>query len=889
MAPSMLIRWVDMARLRVRSVFRNERVDDELDREMRAHLEHQIDENVARGMTPDDARFAALRSFGGVEQMKEEARDARGVSFIDNLGRDLRYTLRGLVREPMLVLAATASIALGVGGNLAVFSLAKNLLFAAPDVRRPQELVTIRVSHGSHASYQRWLDIQASGVLADVTGYSIEKQLNWLNGDAAVSITPMFVAANFFDVTGVPFSRGRGFSAGEARAESDPHLVVVTYAFWQREMVGDSAVIGRGLVLNGESYTILGVLAPRLRSVAGFGIAPNVYVPLTRKLVPEMLIPGRGVVQLVGRLKPGQTVAQGRAALDAVDRSLGRLAGDTLWAGVQEFAPIGGPSRAKTLKPILGAFFALLALVSLSVLFIACANVAGLLIARGTTRRQEIAVRLALGGTRGRLLQQFLVEGFWLALLGTAFGLALSAGFMRLVNSIAFPIPMPLELHLAPDLPVFVCALGLVVLSMLLCALFPALNATRLSLTPALKREEPHYAHRRFTARAVLLTGQVTVSTVLLVTAFLFVRNLSLTQVTDPGFEVEHALVAALGFVQGREGMDHLTLLQTAVDRARGLPGVESAAYADAVPLTFNSGSSNGREARINGSAERRHVEYMLSAVGPGYFATLGIRPLQGREFLASDAVGSPPVAIVDDEFVRRYFAGRSPVGSEIQFPSDQPPAVFQIVGVVANSKHRTIGEDPRAALYIPLRQRAGRVDLAFVLMRTRNDPASMVTVTRQAIGELDRSMSVVVTPMRTSLAISLFPSQVGAAVLGTLGALGLVLAMFGLYAIVSYTVSRRIGEIAIRVALGATHGGIVRLVIRDASVLVGLGLLLGLGIAALVTRPLAAFLVAGLSPSDPLSFASTALAFVLVGMLASWLPARHATRVSPVIAMRAS
>jgi putative ABC transport system permease protein len=887
MSPSVLTRWLDVIPLRFRSVFRRTRVDAELDREMRAHLEHQIDENIALGMSPDNARFAALRAFGGMEQMKEQARDARGTAVIDNLARDLRYTLRGLLREPMLVLAATASIALGVGGNLAVFSLAKDLLFAPPDVRRPKELVTIRVSHGSHVGYQKWLDIKASDVLEDVAGYSIEKQLNWLNGDAAVSITPMFVTANFFDVTGIPFARGRGFSAAEARAETDPHLVVVSHSFWQRELAGDSAVIGRGLVLNGESYTVLGVLAPRLRSVAGFGISPSVYVPVASKLVPEMLIPGRGVVQLLGRLKPEQSVAQGRAAMDALDRRLGRLQGDTVWAGVQEFAPTGGPARAMTLKPIIGAFFVLLALVSLFVLLIACANVAGLLIARGTARRQEIAVRLALGGTRGRLLQQFLVEGFWLALLGSAFGLGLSAAFMRLVNGYSFPVPLPLELHLAPDVPVVVCALGLVVLSMLLCALLPALHATRLSLTPALKREEPHYAHRRFTTRAVLLAGQVTVSTVLLVTAFLFVRNLSRTQVTNPGFEVEHALVAEVGFVQGRPGMDHVTLLQAAVERVRALPGVESAAYADAVPLTIHNGSFNGRDARINASAQSEHVEFAQSAVGPGYFSTLGIRLLQGREFLSSDAVGAPPVVIVNEEFTRRYFAGRSPVGSTIEFPADKAPTAFQIVGVVANSKHRTIGEDQRPAFYVPLLQRPGDVDLAYVLMRTRSDPASLVTLARQAIGELDRSMAVDVEPMRASLAISILPSQIGAAVLGTLGTLGLVLAMFGLYAIVSYSVSRRIGEIAIRVALGATRSGIVRLVVRDASVLVGMGLLLGLGISALVTRPLAAFLVAGLSPSDPLSFGATALAFVVVALLASWLPARHATQVSPVIAMR--
>lgn len=879
-------RWLDVLRLRLRSLLRGERVDAELDRELRAHLEHQIDENVAHGMTPEDARLAARRAFGGIDQVKEEARDTRGVALIDNLARDLRYTLRGLPRQPMLLVAATVSIALGVGGNIAVFSLAKELLFAAPHARRPQELVQIGVSHGSHAKYQRWIDLEASGALAQIAGHGIEKQVNWLSGDAAVSITPMIVTANFFDVTGIPFSMGRGFSADEARAERDPRMAVVSHSFWRRELRGDSGAVGRAIVLNGESYTILGVLAPRLRSVAGYGITPAVYVALNRALVPEMHSPNATVVKLLGRLKPGQSLAQGRAAVDAWDRRLARLEGDTMYAGVQEFARAGALSGGKGAR-LAGAFFTLLGLVSLFVLFIACANVAGLLIARGTARRQEIAVRLALGGTRARLLQQFLVEGFWLALLGTVVGVALSVGFMRLVNGLTLPIDVPIELHLALDGPVFAYALGLVLISMLFCSLFPALNATRLSLTPALKREEPHYASRRFSARAVLLTGQVTISTVLLVTAFLFVRNLARAQVTDPGFEVEHALVAQIGFVYGRPDADHIALLDAAVERVSALPGVESVAYSNAVPLTMSGGSSNGRTARIDDSAESQHVEYSLSFVGAAYFATLGIRLLQGREFQTADRQGAPSVAIVNEEFVRRYFGGRSAVGSVLRFVGDTTAVPYQIVGVVANSKHIMIGEDQRAAFYLPLLQSAEEPEVAFVLARTRSDPASLVTAVRQTIGELDRSMAVAVEPMRTKLAFALLPSQIIAVLLGSLGALGLLLAMFGLYAIVSYSVSRRVREIAIRGALGATRGRIARLVTRDASALVAIGLVLGLGLAALVTQPLARFLVAGLSTTDPLTFVGTAAAFTLVSLLASWFPARRAARIDPAIAMR--
>jgi predicted permease len=881
-------RWLHVIRLRIRSLIHRDRVDSELDRELRAHVEQQIDEHIAAGMTPEAARLAALRAFGGVEQMKEESRDTRGVAFIENLARDLRYTLRGLLREPMLLLAATSSIALGAGGNIAVFSLAREFLLAAPDVRQPEELVQMRVSHSSHATYQRWLDLRASGAMEDIAGYSIEKQINWFAGDAAVSITPMLVTANFFDVVGVPMARGRGFSADEARAERDPRLAVVSHGFWQRELGADSGVVGRSITLNGEAYTITGVMAPRLRSVAGLGLAPPVYVAINRSLVPTLKSPDARLVALIGRLKPQQTLAQARAAVDAVDRRLSRLEGDTRFGGVQEFSRVGGLNDSKAGRTIAG-FFALLSLVSLLVLLIACANVAGLLIARGTARRREIAIRLAIGGTRSRLLQQFLVEGFWLALLGTVCGLGLSIALMQIVNGIALPIPLPIELHLAPDIPILAAAVGLVLLSTLVCALLPALKSTRLTLSPALKREEPRYGGRRFTTRGVLLVGQVTISTMLLVTAFLFVRNLTRSQVIDPGFEFEHGLVAQIGLVQGKSGEDHVALLQRAVDQLRELPGVQDAAFASAVPLTVHSGSSNGLEARIDDRPERQHVEFALSTVGPRYFSTLGIRVVRGREFASSDRTGAPLVAIVNEEFVRRYFDGANPVGRRLRLTGEPGAAqvTYEIVGVVANSKHNTIGEDQRAALYYPLLQHPDGMGLAFVFARARTDVATLLVPVRQAIGELDRAVAVEVEPLGTALAFAMLPSQIGAAVLGGLGTLGLVLATFGLYAIIAYNVNRRVGEIAIRSALGATRVGIVRLVIRDAAMLVTIGVTLGLGVAAFVTQPLVAWLVAGLSATDPLSFAGTAGVFLVVSVLASWIPARQATRVSPVIAMR--
>lgn len=882
-----MLRWLDVLRLRLRSLFKRQRVDDELDRELRFHLEQLTQENIARGMSPQDAHDAARRSFGNVSLTKEEVRDGRGVTAFENLARDLRYSLRGLLHSPMLLVTAAISIALGAGGNIAVFSLARELLFSVPDVRQPQTLVTMQVSHGSHATYQRWRDLDESGALDRIAGYSFERQLNWFSGDAAVSITPMIVTGNFFDVTGAPISLGRTFTETEARTELEPRLAVVTHAFWQQNLGQDSAVVGRQLLFDGEPYTVLGVLAPGLRSVAGFALSPGVYIAVNRSNMPEIASKEYNALALVGRLKPNQSLEQGRAAVDAADRRLGRIAGDSLYAGVQEFTRVGGLGGGKMTGAVT-LFIAMLGFVALLVLLIACANVAGLLIARSTARRRETAIRLAIGGTRRRLLQQYLTEGFWLALIGTAGGLFLSALVMRVVNGVPIPIPIPVSLHLTTDIPVLAAAAGLVVVSMLLCALLPALGATRRSVTAALKVEEPRYVHRKITPRVLLLTAQVTFSTLLLVTSLLFVRNLSRTEYTNPGFDVKRTLITQIGFPQRQSATDNLAALQRAADRLAAIPGVQSTAVTNAIPLTTQAGSHSGRSAILGDRAQEEHIEYIENRVGPGYFATIGIQVKQGREFAASDRAGAPGVVIVNEEFARQYFPGESPVGSRIRITGDKSDPAVEIVGVVATSKYYTLGEEPRGALFYPVAQRTGALSLAFVILHTVGDPAALITPVRRAVGELDRSNAVLVEPMQSALMFALLPSRIGAVMLGSLGALGLVLAAFGLYAIVAYNVSRRIKEIAIRGALGATRARILSLVARDVAVVVGIGVALGLGIAAIATKPLAVFLVAGLSATDPLSFLGTALLFGFVSLVAGWLPARSATRVSPAVAMRA-
>lgn len=882
-----MARWLDRLRLRLRSVLRTSQVDRELGRELRFHLERQIEENLAAGMSPAEARYAALRAFGPGARIEEECRDVRRVSFFRNLVQDLRCSRRSLARQPVLVAVATLSIALGVGANTTIFGLATGLLLSAPTAERPEQLVHIRMGRGSHVSYRDWRDLEESGALAGVAGYQIEREVNWRGPDTATALVPLIVTANFFDLLRVPAALGRGFSAEEARAERDPSVVVVSHGFWQRRLGGHPGVVGRTLVLNGRPYTVLGVLAAGLRSLPGYGVAPELYLPLGRSLMPDLDEPTAAAVQLVGRLREGQSLAEGRAALAAVGQRLARGYGEPHFAAVQQFTPVGGLGQIGEL-PMVGAFFGLLLVVVGLVLAIACANVAGLLLARGTVRQREIAVRVALGASRPRLVQQLLTEGLWLAILGTAGGLLLTLVLMQALAHVSLPLPLPFELRLSVDGRLLAYSLALVLATTVLCGLAPALQATRSAVVPALKQEEPRYAHRRFTLRGLLVTGQVAVSLVLLVTAVLFLRNLARTTAADPGFDPGRALVAQVAFVEGRytpEG--RAAFLERAVGHLRGLPGVEGATYAAGVPLTLRSGMTTGTDLRIEGRSEAVRVRYEENFVGPGYFETLGIPIIRGRGFRESDRPGAPPVTVINEEFARRYFGGQDPIGRRIWLPGHKESYPAEVVGMVGNGKHRTIGEEQQAAIYEPYLQRANRGRLVHILVRTRVSPDAVASPAGQVIGAMDGSAAVEVQTLSSALSFAFLPSRIGAALLGALGTLGLALAMAGLYAVVSYAVSRRTAEIGIRMALGASRGAIVSLVLKDGAILVATGLAIGLAAAALATRPLAIFLVTDLSPSDPLSFAGTTALLALVSLAASVTPARRAVRVDPAVVLR--
>jgi predicted permease len=880
-------RWLDILRLRVRSLARRDAADRELARELRFHLDERVAELVAEGMAPAEARRAAGREFGTLASIEQQCRDTRRVGAVANLVQDLRYACRSLRREPMLTVAATASIALGVGVNLSVFGVGHTLLFSRPTAHRPDQLVNVRTIGGSHTSHTVWRAFNDSGALAGIAGYTMDAETNWRGTDRTATVTALIVTANYFDLLNPPMSMGRGFSASEAEAGRGARLAVLGHQFWVTRLGGDASIVGRTIVLNGELFDVLGVLAPGTRSPAPFGAMPDVYVPITRGFVPSLDRVGSGHVQLIGRLRDGQSVDEGHAALAVVAARVAADLDDDRDAALRAFEPSGGPVQAREFREVVFFFLALL-VITMLVLTIACANVAGLLLARSAARAREITVRLSLGATRGRLVQQLLTEGFVLALIGVGLGLLLTTGVGALAAQVSLPLPFPVAFGVDFSGRLFWFAAALVVLSGVLSGLTPALHATRPALVPPLQQRTPSYGHRRFTLRGIIVAGQVAISVVLLVVTLLFTRNLALAHTLTPGFDVDRTLVAEVSFIDGRQGDRAMPAAAPMVERLRAIPGITAAAFAAGVPLTASGYNWTGTRIRIEGHDQPVRVDYASNHVSPGYFEAMGIPLRRGRDFTAGDRPGAPVVIVINEEFARRYVPDVNAVGRHLYVPTGRDTEVLaEIVGVVANSKHRTIGEAVEPAIYESYVQGRSLNRHVRIIAASRAASPVDVGVVRAALLDVDGTAAVEVQPMAAAVAVAFLPSRIGAWVMGALGVLGALLATIGLYGVVAFNVGRRTPEVAVRIALGASRSSVLRLMLADTAFLAGIGIFAGMILALAATPLLSSFLVAELSANDPFSFGVTALLVAVTSLLATWRPARRAARVQPSVALR--
>ena len=807
---------------------------------------------------------------------------------LDALRQDLRTGWRGLRRSPGFTAAAVLSLGLGLGANTTIFTwINAVLLEPLPGVPDAGDLAVLEGSDprqgGLSLSYPDFLDYAATpgtqGVLAQ------EELALTLGGEGTARperAWGLLVSENYFDVLRVTPPLGRGFTDEDRRTKAA--VVVISDSLWKRRFSSDPAVVGRTISINARPFTVIGV-AP-----AGFGgsvvsLAFDAWIPLGAQ---SLVLPGdrlsqrgnRWLAALV-RVPHGASLAAPRAALEATSRRLAESHPVNKGLGIRLVRLSEASSGASS---VLAVVLKVLAGVVALVLLIACANVANLLVARATRRRREIAVRLALGAPRTRLVRQLLTESALLALLGGAAGLVLAAWGAGLLLFFAPPTDLPIALRPTLDLRALGFTAGLCALTTLVFGLVPALQATRPGVSPTLRDEQASVAGgTRGRLRSGLVVSQVALSLLLLVSAGLLVRSVRAATSIDPGFNMRGLLLASVDlYASGYTPARGRAFNADALEKLSALPGVQSVTLMRRPPLGFGGRSSSTLE--IEGytpPVEHQPAWANTHVVGSGYFRTLQARVLSGRDFTASDAQGAPMVAVVDDEMARRYWGGRDPIGTRINLYGEWRT----VVGVAPTMKYRSLTETPAPHVFVPVLQ--VYQPMMSLAVRVDGPPSAAAPAVLTQLRALDPRLPVFgVFPMEEYAQAASIQQRLAGTFLAGFGVLALLLASVGLYGVLAYTVGQRTREFGIRMALGCDRAGVFRLVLRHGLWLTGTGVALGLVGALAATRLLRTLLV-GVSPTDPLTFAVVAATLVAVAALACALPARRATRVDPMVALR--
>jgi predicted permease len=807
---------------------------------------------------------------------------------------DLRYAFRQLLKTPGFSVVALATLALGIGVNSALFNVVNSVLFRPPGYSDPATLVDVyETSPGfryATTSYPNYLDVRDQNrSFSGVALYQLQS-LGFSRGEGTKSVWAEVVSGNYFDVLGVPSWLGRTFDARQDDVVGAPPVVVVSHPFWERELGADPGAVGAAVRLNGAPFQVIGVAPPEFRGMIR-GLVAQVWIPAASS---ARVFPGTSFLVersnhnsfMRARLKPGVTVAQAAADLATIARRLG----ETYPASNAGRELIAVPTSSVTLNPsidgqVTGASLGLLAVPAM-VLLIACANLATLFLTRTTARRRELAVRSALGAGRGRVVRELMAESLLLAGAGGLLGLVVCLWLSGLLVSFQPPIPIPLTLDVQVDWRVVTFTAVVTIATGVLFGLAPALRASRTDLTHDL-REGARGSASRSRLRAVLVAAQLAVSVVLLVGSGLLIRGLGGAARIELGFDPLGA--ATLLFDPGQQGYDDakaLQLVETLLGRVRSLPGVVAASYTSRPPLNLNV-SSNEIVAEGNDPGPGKYPEIQRATVGPDYLAAIGGRLAAGREFTDRDRADQPPVVMVNEAATKLLWPQGSALGKRLATHSSRGAGPWrEVVGIVADIKVVTIGERPTPQIFYPLYQQfESQVNL---IARTTGDPAATGAALRQALRELDPALPIIASGVLVDqVSTALFPVRFAAILLVVLGLAGLVIAAIGLYGMIAQGVAARTRELGIRLALGAEPAVIRGLVLRDGLRLTAFGLGIGVVLAALTSRVLEAWLY-GVSALDPLAFSVAPAVLLMVAAVASLVPARRATRVDPVEALRA-
>jgi len=831
---------------------------------------------------------------------------------METLIQDIRFGIRSLLKHRAFTAIAAMTLALGVGVNSTIFSAVNATLMRSLSVSHPENLVYVfNGNPGSIFSYPDYAEMRDQNHVLDglIAWGGITASLN--SNDQSDLVNGAVVTGNYFQVLGVGAEKGRVITPEDDLTPGAHPVVVVSHGLWQRRFGGEQNVVGRQMLLNGHNFTIIGVAPPEFGG-AQLGVVRDLYVPMMMQAIvrpprggysgemdPDLLKKrGNRWLYSLGRVKPGVTIERAQAELMLIAKQQETAYPETNRnRGVKAFAFSQSDDPEQLGQ--LGSVAALLMSVVGLVLLIACANVANLLLARGSARGKEIAIRLAIGATRWRIVRQLLTESVLLGTLGGILGLLLAwwaASWLR-----AMPPPagaLPLAPQFSIDLRVLLFTLGLALLAGIVFGLAPALRISRPAIIPALKDESWTATDKggRFNLRNLLVVTQIGLSVVLLITAGLFLRSLRHAQAIAPGFDAEKVVTAPLNInllrytkAQGRE------FYRQAVERVEAIPGVQSASVARIVALGGGSsvrslaiegraGSDNQFRSEGAGSSGSDSNSVSVNVVGPKYFQTMGISLLRGRDFDLQDMEDKPGVVIVNDSFARRHFPGQEVIGRRISFSGTAGPWK-EIVGVVHDSKYVTLGEPPTPFAYLPLQQ--NHETGMTLLVRAARNATTIAAALRSEVQALEKNLPANnPTPMSEWIVNSLYAARMGAILVGVFATLALVLASIGLYGVMSFAVSQRTRELGIRVALGAQAADVFRLVLWQGTGLVVCGVALGMGAAWIVTRFLTSFLY-GISATDRITFAIIPAVLACVAGIACYIPARRATKVDPLVALR--
>jgi predicted permease len=885
-----LRRLYDVCALRVRSLLAKQQVETELDRELRFHFDQQVQENIARGMPPDEARHAALRTLGGLAQIQEECRDMRRTNQLETIWNDLRYAVRILSRAPGFTIVIVLTLALSIGANSAIFSVIEGVLLRPLPFAHPERIVRLFFTSDTYPKFplnpNDFRDFRARNRTFDSIAAITRQDVQLSGAGEPVMLRAFEVTAGYFRVLGFTPARGREFSTTDEMPEHG-RLAILSDRFWRTRFAANRNIVGQTITLNALPFTVVGVMPPGVQHPGNDyhavpdGDTVDVWYPFTFEGDPNQR--GSHFMEGIGRLKPGVSVEQANADLSGVLTQLGNEHPvDKGWHIY--LVPLYREMVGRTQRLL----FVLLGAVGL-LLLIACVNAANLLLARSSVRQREIAVRSALGAARTRIVRQLLTESMLIALAGAALGTLIAlAGVRALVFLLPPGFPRAAEIHLNPM--VFAFTLLVAVFTGLLFGLVPALAASMTDIQQSLREggRAATGSRRQLRLRDVLIVGETGLACVLLIAAGLMLHSFVNLLRADPGFQPQQVLTASLSLPrqQYHDGPQRSRFYAQLIHSVASLPGVRSAGMGTDLPWTGydeNTGFDvEGRSARANDNNSARY-----HAASPDYFQALGVTLLHGRFFTASDDDEATKVLIVNDAMARRYWPGEDAVGNRITF-EDHPKEKdwFRVVGVVGDVKDQADSAAGHPAFWWPLAQ-APFPDVS-VAIRAQGDPILLTDQLRLAVKRLDPGLAVADVRLMNQIADASVASQRFALFLvGLFAALALVLATIGMYGVISYSVNQRMHEFGMRMALGAKPWDLMRLILGQGVSRAVVGALLGLLSAAAFARLLGNLLY-GVSGADPVTFGAVALLVLVTAAVACYLPARRAADADPMESLRA-